>query len=254
MADNGIKETYVSPIVRLAFAREDHPGLDVKYAVVDAKDSGIHPAFLGDTELFVTCTVTIPGIPPITAWKDVPKTEERWTGQQGSRRKVTVQVELNPDILAVLQTKALGRALKLLGYPDDMVAFRAVILWRQRNREIAAIGERPPVAELEAAVSAIPTATEPDAEPDRPIEEGDVVVTVDEATGEIVVENDATALWTDLLGTMDPRLRVRVAQWAAAQLGVKNIFHVAPADAEKLIDYYEEIAEEGDNEPVSLDA
>lgn len=145
--DNEISASYVSPILRWSFAREDRPDRTLDYTVIPVAESGVHPAFVGDTEWFIRATIHTPGEPDAEGLKAVPKFESRWV----NRVKQQVPAEMDHEALVVLQTKALGRACKALGYPDDLADFRAMVLWRQRNREVALLGTMP-LAALPAAV------------------------------------------------------------------------------------------------------
>lgn len=222
--DNRIKATYVSPTVRLAFLREDHPNATVTYAVLSAEELGIPPVFLDGVEHFVVCDLTLtPGEPPIRAWKEVRLQEERWVTEGARRVKRMQNVRLTPEALVVLQTKALGRACKLAGYPDDLDDFKALVLWRTRNRQIAAIGPKP--GELEAAVAAlpaaerdddgVPVAASQDVDDGGDIEDGDVVEPLEAA--------DEPDMWSELMNDLPAPARARLAQWANEELGIRNV-------------------------------
>lgn len=198
-----IPQTYCSPLTRWALCVEDWPGASHTFETTTGSDPRVNvPAEFGGTGKFLLCVIDFGAgneRKPATGWKPL-------TG-----------VKPNADEYNIVCTKALGRALKRAGYPDDLDDLRACILWRQRRAEIAAIQGAPPVGALgpgdpldkalsEAGVS------DPDhvgvddrAEPhrDAPINaqgyDGDDVedvedaVLVDPATGEIVAEDDDLA-------------------------------------------------------------
>lgn len=155
-----IDANYVSPTVRLAFAREDHPDLTVTYDIIPVEESDIHEAFRdgpwGEIRWVIVATIEIPGREPIIGWKEAtPKTsvKGKW-----------VDVEFGPEYQAKLQTMALGRALKQLGYPDKLPEFKALISWRKSQIEIAQrlAGVAPALAAANAdkAIAAIATRSE----------------------------------------------------------------------------------------------
>lgn len=255
----GVKETYVSPMLRLAFLREDHPGLDIAYGVMAADESGIHPAFRADCDWFVTCTITIPGCPPVVAWKEVPKQEERWVNKQ----KRMVPFEMTPESLIVLQTKALGRACKQLGYPDDMTEFKSLVLWRQRNREIASLGQLAvsPTAgalpsgrddEMSKALDAAgrtddeERATKLD-DDDQPIADATVVDAagnVVNSDGEIIeppadADEDALATYMEVIAAVEPDVKLHLAAWAKDR-GIRNIMAPLPNQAQDLLNWLDD--------------
>jgi hypothetical protein len=170
---------YVSVNLRLALMKADHPHAEIEYEVVSAEESGIHPVFRGDTQWFVTCTISAPGMTPIRSWKEVPKTVVRWVNNQ----RKNVPAELNPEFLVKLQTMAAGRALKQMGYPDAISDLKPLLLWRQRMREIEILGGTA-VPELgkgeeeaeDPALTALAGAARPDdGENGDEVEEGEVV-------------------------------------------------------------------------------
>lgn len=118
-----IPESYASPLLRWALLVEDHPGATHTFDVVVGTELGIPEGFGGKGE-FLRCTVRFgkgSGREPAVGWKPL------------------AGVKRTPDDYNVLSTKALGRALKRSGYPDDLADLKACVLWRQRRAEIAAI-------------------------------------------------------------------------------------------------------------------
>lgn len=113
-------ETFASPGLRWGLLLEDHPRAVHEFELKKGTDIGVPSAYGGDG-MFCVCTITIPGQEPIVAYKEAPKKKD-------------------PDEWVVACTKTLGRALKKAGYPDDLKDLKALVLWRQRNAEVAAIG------------------------------------------------------------------------------------------------------------------
>jgi len=122
----GISESYASPGLRWGLLLEDHPGATYEFLLMKGKDFPINPIpdVFGGEKSFCHCTIMFPsnsGKSSVTAFKP--------SGESG-----------DPDTWNVICTKTLGRALKKAGYPDDLKDLKALLLWRQRDAEIAAIG------------------------------------------------------------------------------------------------------------------
>jgi hypothetical protein len=113
-------ETFASPGLRWGLLLEDHPMATHDYELRAGTEIGI-PDQYGGKGMFCVCTLNIPGQEPIVAYKEAPRGKD-------------------PDDWVVACTKTLGRALKKAGYPDDLKDLKALVLWRQRNAEVAAIG------------------------------------------------------------------------------------------------------------------
>jgi len=113
-------ETFASPGLRWGLLLEDHPMATHDYELKVGTDIGV-PDQYGGKGMFCVCTLRIPGQEPIVAYKEAPRGKD-------------------PDDWVVTCTKTLGRALKKAGYPDDLKDLKALVLWRQRNAEVAAIG------------------------------------------------------------------------------------------------------------------
>lgn len=115
-----ISPDYASPALRLGLLLHDHPQATYRFEYVKGTDIGIPPQFGGSGD-FCLCTIEFGGDrAPVSAWKPVPKSGDA-------------------DLLNTLQTKTMGRALKKVGYPDDLKDLKALVLWRQRSAEIDAI-------------------------------------------------------------------------------------------------------------------
>ena len=133
-----ISESYASPGLRLGLLLEDHPDATYDFRLASGDEIGVPDEYGGGAKRFCVCTITFgEGRAAVTAWKPV--------SGNGT-----------PDEWNILCTKTLGRALKRAGYPDDLHDLKALVLWRQREAEIAAIkgGALPdvrPVAAIEAA-------------------------------------------------------------------------------------------------------
>jgi hypothetical protein len=113
----------------------DYPDTIIEFEFLEHLHArGVPAAFGGDRD-GVVCRIIRPGMPVIEAVKEVPLKNK--AGNANFPR--------TPETWASLQTMALGRALKRLGMPDDTVSLRTLLLWRQRNAEVAAIGSGQPV-------------------------------------------------------------------------------------------------------------
>jgi len=120
-----ISESYASPGLRWGLILEDHPGTTFHFELMagtEIPDVAV-PEQYGGRSNFCVATIRFPvesGLADVVAYKSVPSegTADEWN---------------------VLCTKTLGRALKRAGYPDDLHDLKALVLWRQRNAEVAAI-------------------------------------------------------------------------------------------------------------------
>ena len=135
-----ISETYASPGLRLGLLLEDHPDATYDFALVTGTDVGI-PDEYGGAKRFCLATIRFAGSrSDVSAWKPVANsgTSDDWN---------------------ILCTKTLGRALKRAGYPDDLKDLKALVLWRQRDAEIAAIRSGTQQLELPRAntIAAVPS-------------------------------------------------------------------------------------------------
>lgn len=165
-----ISPDYASPGLRMGLLLEDHPQASHRFEVRSAEDLGI-PKGMSGTGEFCVAIIERPDMPDAIGWKPLP-------------------AKGGPEEWNVLCTKALGRALKRAGYPDDLPDLKALVLWRQRNAEIGAIGAGfiqqalPPSAKaIESGQAADPVAKALDSaatQRPRQDDDGDAVV------GEIV--------------------------------------------------------------------
>lgn len=136
-----ISESYASPGLRLGLLLEDHPEATYDFRLATGDEIGVPDQYGGDKK-FCVCTITFgEGRAAVTAWKPV--------AGNGT-----------PDEWNILCTKTLGRALKRAGYPDDLHDLKALVLWRQREAEIAAIkaGSLPLEVPRANAIAALPGA------------------------------------------------------------------------------------------------
>jgi hypothetical protein len=121
----GISESYASPGLRWGLLLEDHPGAKYEFTLAKGSDFPENPipAEFGGDRSYCLCSISFPpasGKSQVYAYKP--------SGESG-----------DPDTWNVICTKTLGRALKKAGYPDDLKDLKALLLWRQRTAETAAI-------------------------------------------------------------------------------------------------------------------
>jgi hypothetical protein len=115
-----ISESYASPGLRLGLLLEDHPDATYTFEMKSGAELGIPAKFGGDGD-FCVCTIRFAnGRSEVQAYKPLPEKGDAETWN-------------------TICTKTLGRALKRAGYPDDLRDLKALVLWRQREAEIAAI-------------------------------------------------------------------------------------------------------------------
>ena len=175
-----LSPTYASPGLRWGLALEDHPGAWVEFTESTGKELGIPASAGGGDEAFCVATINFPdgsGRKPVVGYKPL-------------KSKIKGELDHPSDRWNILCTKALGRALKRAGYPDDMTDLKALVVWRQRDAEIRAIGAgtaqlalapAQPERALEAAAKSSPEAVgsddgdAPNTEADDGIEVAEVV-------------------------------------------------------------------------------
>jgi hypothetical protein len=168
---------YASPSLRWGLLLEDHPEAHVTFDCRLGTELGI-PSAMGGDEQFVVATIHFPpgtGKPDAIGYKPLSAGTKR-SGDHDS------------DVWNVLCTKALGRALKRAGYPDNLNDLKALVLWRQRDAEINAIRAgtanlaltaAPIEKALEAAASRSAEGDSPD-DRDAPDEIAEVEIVEDE--------------------------------------------------------------------------
>lgn len=127
----GIPPTYASPGLRWGLALEDHPGAYVEFEEKPGTEVGI-PARLGGNDSFCVATVHFPST--------IGSTRKPVIGYKAIGSEIKGVLDHASDRWNIVCTKALGRALKRAGYPDDMDDLKALVVWRQREAEIRAIG------------------------------------------------------------------------------------------------------------------
>lgn len=177
-----ISETYASPGLRLALYRLDHPGapqprFEEKPAAEVGQagwlcDSSAVPAQRASTMVasFIVCTLDAgDGTDPDIGLKEVPSREK--VGDSWG------ELQRTPETFEKLSTKALGRALKRAGYPADMDELRAVMAWRRRRAEIAALDAGRPLPTAEATPAEAELANAGQASEDHDPEETDATPT-----------------------------------------------------------------------------
>lgn len=148
-----VPDNYASPWARWGVLVHDHPGATHDFTVKTGDELGIPAQFGGGKDKhFCVCTINLPDGTQHVGWKAPDKD----AGDSNEWVKV--------------QAKALGRACKRAGYPDNMADLKAVMHWRQRSAEVAAISIQAgspvaPAGELEMAPASsddAPSQTEPD--------------------------------------------------------------------------------------------
>lgn len=148
----GISQSYASPGLRWGLILEDHPAVEVQFDVMDGEELGIPERLGGGAgQEFCVAHIIFPaetGRLPIIGYKSLDATPK---GKADDFHE--------SDVWNTLCTKALGRALKRAGYPDDTADLKMLILWRQRDAEIGAIrsgtaGLALPPAQIEKALDA----------------------------------------------------------------------------------------------------
>lgn len=135
-----ISPTYASPGLRWGLALEDHPGAYVAFHESPGTDLGI-PEKHGGNDAFCVATIHFPegsGRLPVIGYKALSS-------------KIKGELDHPSDRWNILCTKALGRALKRAGYPDDLPDLKALVVWRQRDAEIRAITAGTAQVQLAAA-------------------------------------------------------------------------------------------------------
>lgn len=131
-----IDDNYASPGLRWGLLQDDFPGAHATYELVQAHAiPGGHP-FSNPNDDFVLCTITFPsGVNKVSAYGWKP---------------LSAALKQTDEQYAALRTKALGRALKDAGYPDNLNDLRALTAWRHRQAEIGAISSGHVAGELTA--------------------------------------------------------------------------------------------------------
>lgn len=241
--------TYASPHLRLALWKEDHPDGEVHFDVVaiDDERSPVHPAFAGKTKWLILCTLTVPGMPDVTAFKEcVVKVKD----QNVTRNSYD---DFTPEAQATLQSKALGRALKAAGYPDDMDDFRVLVWLRRENRKVEMIGSGLVPAGYAGALMAGTPAEKAEADQlmaqagdtSRP-RGGDTPVTSDDDIAEAEIVEDAPspeevakARYHELRNALDNAERARFASWARKTHDIRNVANPANGGLELLLEALE---------------
>jgi hypothetical protein len=188
-----ISESYASPGLRLGLLLEDHPDATYTFRMVDGAEIGVPPSYGGDRR-FCLCRIEFgAGRAPVEAWKPVPDKGD-------------------PDQWNILCTKTLGRALKRAGYPDDLHDLKALVLWRQRDAEIAAIRGGSAQISLPSAnaIAALPAADPMQQALDAAgVADAEAVGAdeVDVVTGEIVADPAEIETLTELLDGLTAKER-----------------------------------------------
>jgi hypothetical protein len=213
--------SYASPNLRLALLKEDHPDAEHEFSCVpiDHEIDGkplVPPPFRGSIKWLVLCRLTIPGMADVVAFKEV--------STEGKNKRFS----MDPNFQVVCETRALGRALKRAGYPDDMADFRALVLWRQRNKEVLAIGSGLVPAGYAGALGAGPTPVDPlakalDDAGAAGAKDADDDIADAELVDELTPEQAARARYNEIRDLMDGPERARFSSWARHEHKIGNV-------------------------------
>lgn len=234
-----LSPTYASPGLRVGLMLNDHPGAWVDFHEAPGSELGI-PTKVGGGGQFCVATINFPegsGRRPVVGYKPV---ESKLRGGDASLDHLS-------DKWNILCTKALGRALKRAGYPDDMTDLKALVVWRQRDAEIRAIGAgtsqvaiaaAQPEKALEAAGKRDPEATSADDSnaPDSDVSDSSVVeADVTDADPSLLPPSDATLseLRKEINGLGSRS--VELTAWAKSN-GLRVTKPATEADARALVD------------------
>lgn len=204
-----IPETYAAPHLRLGLLLFDLPGTDVTYLPMKGHEMGIPDFAGGDADLCVATIVFPDGRPSVQGYKVCPA-------------RMTV------DEWNILCTKALGRALKKAGYPDDTKDLKTLVLWRQRQAEIGAIQSG--TAQLQLAPAPIEKAIEASGKTEATVSHDDDeapdtetaadgiedAVIVDEED-DMIADEDAITYLRQRLSALAPEKAKEVTAWARKQ-------------------------------------
>jgi hypothetical protein len=217
-----ISEFYASPGLRLGLLLEDHPEATYDFQLVAGSDVGVPDKFGGDKQ-FCLATIRFPaGRSDVTAWKPVPAS--------GS-----------PDEWNILCTKTLGRALKRAGYPDDLKDLKALVLWRQRDAEIAAIrGGAELTVQSANTIAALPSADPMQLALDQAGVTSDEAIGGDEEPDAFadVVDDETLDQITELMDGLNPT-EEKVFLAFLKKLGVTNLIYATATDAEAILGWFD---------------
>ena len=208
-----ISESYASPGLRLGLLLEDHPQATYEFTLRTGDEIGVPDEYGGGDRKFCVCTITFgPERASVEAWKPV--------SGNGT-----------PDEWNILCTKTLGRALKRAGYPDDLHDLKALVLWRQREAEIAAIkaGSLPLDVPRANAIAALPSAD--------PMQVALDEAGVTDAEEVELADEDTLAEIAELESGLDER-DVQVYEAFRAQIGVGDD-GPTPDQAEQILGWFD---------------
>lgn len=128
-----IPPTYASPGLRWGLCLEDHPEAFVVFAEVSGRDPLLDiPSSLGGDSMFCVAEVHFPPESKrvnVIGYKAIPD------NPVAPRAVAKDEPPHLADLWNLLCTKALGRALKRSGYPDDIPDLRALTVWRMREAQ-----------------------------------------------------------------------------------------------------------------------
>lgn len=141
-----ISELYAGPGLRWGLLLEDHPGSWATFETKTGDELNIPDVLGGGDRLYCVATIHFPdgtGRLPVTGFKVIPANPEppNTPNKDGHLS----------DLWQTLCTKALGRAANRAGYPANLPDLKALVVWRQRNHEIAALDSGLATVALKAA-------------------------------------------------------------------------------------------------------
>ena len=216
-----ISEFYASPGLRLGLLLDDHPGATYDFRLATGTEIGVPDQF-GSDKQFCVATIRFPKVrADVTAWKPVPS---------GG----------TPDDWNILCTKTLGRALKRAGYPDDLKDLKALVLWRQRDAEIAAIrgGTAQHVLQSANAIDAAPSSDPMQKALEDAGVTSDEQVSTDDGEFEMLASDEQVNDIALLVEGLDAK-EVKVFQAFAKTLGANNLGLVTVDQAEAILGWFE---------------
>ena len=213
--------------MRLGLLLDDHPEATYEFRLATGAEIGIPDKF-GADKPFCVATIRFPkGRADVTAWKPVAASG-------------------TPDEWNILCTKTLGRALKRAGYPDDLKDLKALVLWRQRDAEIAAIrgGTTSHVVPSANAIAAAPSsdpmqvALDEAGVANEEATGGDEEADIVDVSPSEVIDDETLNEITELVGGLD-KTEEKVFVAFLKKLGISNLVYASATDAEAILGWFD---------------